>query len=323
VSTIDVAVLGGINTDFLVRAEHFPSAGHSTQGNAFQQGIGGKGANQAIAAARLGMLTAMIGCVGKDERGEALLAELAAEHVDFRFVHQVEDTSTGATLIMIDETGRKLITTAEGANMSLPVSAVMAAKDVIAGARVLLVNLETPLKCVLAAARVARQHGVPVLLDAGPAPKQPLPRELLDGLTLIHANAKEAEALTGVYVVDEGAADAAARGLMGHGVQYVALEVGSSAKLFRSATGRYLFANLPVKRVDPTGAGDAAVAALAVAFAERLSLKEAAEMAVCAAAHATTVLGAAAGLPTRAQIEALRERYSDRLNSATRPYASP
>lgn len=297
----DVVVMGGANTDYLVRGERLPGPGETVQGETFQEAAGGKGANQAVAAARLGARVAFIACVGDDPRGEQLVTALAAEGVDTRFVRRDNTAVSGVALIQVGSGGQKQIFVAPGANSRLNVSDVLAATPAIAHARILISQLEVPVPPILAALRLAREAGVPVILDA--APPTELPDELLGLVNIVRANLAEAQALTGVHVHDQESARQAIADLQARGAEAGIVQGGSGNLLVGSDEETWL-PLLEVETLDTTGAGDAFVGALAVAMAEGQPLAEAADFANVAAALATTKLGAQPSLPYRQDIEA-------------------
>jgi ribokinase len=299
----DVVVLGGANLDYLARGSRLPRPGDTVQGDEFQEAPGGKGANQAVAAARLGARVALIARVGDDARGTALLERLLAEGVDARHVLRDSQAPTGVAVIQVDRRGEKQILTAPGANRSLSVEDVERAAPALRAARVALFQLETPLESVTAAARVAREAGARVVLD--PAPAVPLPDELLRMLDVIRPNAGEAQVLTGAAVSDRASAGAAARQLLARGVAAAIVQAGNDGDLLVWSDDELWLPRLPVESVDSTGAGDAFAGALSVMLAEGRPLPEAARFASAAAALATTKLGAQAALPRREAIQAL------------------
>ena len=194
----DVVVLGGINTDYIISANHLPSAGQTVQGKFFCIHAGGKGANQAVAAARLGAKVALIGRVGDEPRGCDLLRRLRKEKINLDHVTRDQRTSTGAAIIAVDSTGEKQITAALGANHTMPLKQIRDSARIIAEARVLLMQFEAPLPCVMLAAKIAKKHGTRVILD--PAPPTQFPSALYKFLDVIRPNSDEAEKLTGIKV---------------------------------------------------------------------------------------------------------------------------
>jgi ribokinase len=293
----DVVVVGSTNTDFLARGPKLPAPGETAEGEEFHEGAGGKGANQAVAAARLGARTALVARVGRDRRGEELLRGLAAEGVDLRHVAHDPDAPTGAAIIMVDRKGEKSILVAPGANGRMGAADVDAAAGMIQAARVVLCQLEIPLETVLTACRLARAAGARVILD--PAPARPLPDELFPLLDVIRPNAGEAETLTGVKVRDRDSARRAAESLLGRGAGAAAVQAGGEGDLLAWPGGECWLPRFPVKSVDATGAGDAFAAGLAVMLAEGRPWQEAGPFASAAAALATTAVGAQAALPRR------------------------
>ncbi|NMO16153.1 ribokinase [Pyxidicoccus fallax] len=296
----DIVVVGGISTDFLVQGPRLPGPGDRVEGHLFLESLGGKGANGAVGAARLGARVALIGRVGMDARGLALLEQLEGEGVDIRSVGRDAGEMTGVVLEMVDEAGRTQSLASPGANHCMKVADVMRAEERITAARVLLAQLEVPLDVVSAAVHIARAAGTRVVLD--PAPAMDLPEDLLEAIHVIRPNAKEAEALTGVEVRDRDSARRAAENLLRRGVGG-AVVASPDGSLVLWSEGELWLPDLALERADTTGAGDAFSAALAVAIAEGESLTEAARFAHEASALATLRLGALGGLPTRDQVE--------------------
>ncbi len=304
----DVVVVGSVNTDFLARGPKLPSPGETVLGDEFHEGPGGKGANQAVAAARLGARTALVARLGRDRRGDELAERLAAEGVDLRHAARDADAPTGAAVIMVDGRGQKSILIAPGANGRLSPADVDAAAGMIQAARVVLCQLEAPLDAVLTACRLGRAAGARVILD--PAPARPLPDELFPLLDVIRPNASEAETLTGIKVTDRDSARRAAQSLLGRGVLAVAVQAGDEGNLLVWVGGECFMPKLPVRSIDATGAGDAFAAALAVMIAEDHPPAEAGPFANAAAALATTVVGAQEGLPRRDAVQRLLDAQS-------------
>ena len=296
-----IVVLGGINTDYVVQTKSLPAPGETIQGRDLFTGPGGKGANQAIAAARLGEKVSLIGQVGDEPRGRELIRNLRREHIDTRFITFDPKHPTGAAIIAVDDSGEKQISAALGANLTLKPAAIRKAESFIAGADVLLLQFESPISCVLEAARLAKKHHVKVVLD--PAPPTKFSAELFKFLYAIRPNSAEAEFLTGIKVKDRASARRAANVLLKKGVQIAAIQAGDSGDLVVSRDEEFLVPRLKVKSVDATGAGDAFASAFAVAIAEKMPLQKAAHFANITAALSTTKFGAQAGLPTRRAVE--------------------
>jgi ribokinase len=301
----DVVVVGGANWDYLIRGPALPSPGGTVRGDEFQEAPGGKGAIQAVAAARLGARVALVARVGADRHGTQLLERLRSEGVDVEHVVHDREASTGIALIQVGGSGEKQILATSGANAKLSVADVEASREAITRAAVVLVQLEPPVPVVDAAARIAHAAGAQVVLD--PAPPAPLSDGMLRLVSLVRPNAEEATAITGIHVHDRDSARAAARELLRRGARSAVVQGGSGGDLmlWRDADGereRWL-PHFAVHSVDATGAGDAFAAALAVMIAEGRPLDEAGRFASAAAALKTTKLGAQAGLPTRREVD--------------------
>jgi len=305
-NTWDIVVVGGANMDYLVRGRELPKPGETVMGDEFQEAPGGKGANQAVAAARLGARVALVARVGADKLGKAILKQLKKEGVDTKYIVRDENEPTGVALVLVGKGGEKEILTAPGANRQFSVNEVRDAAQMIQSARILLTQLEVPLEAVILAAQLAHQAGAKIILD--PAPPISLPDELLHTVSLIKPNASEAEALTGVQVRDRDSARNAAKRLLERGVGAVAVQAGEEGNLLVTSEQEYWLPKIPVQSVDATGAGDAFAAALAVALSEERSWPEAGAWASAAAALKTTKIGAQAGLPTREQVLALLDK---------------
>jgi ribokinase len=303
---LDVVVVGGAYTDYVARGPRLPGKGEDVRGDVFHEFPGGKGFNQAVAAARLGARVAFVGCIGADARGDALAAALAREGVDTWHVLRTADAHTGAALIHVDQRGNNQILVATGANRCLTAQDVAAAAPVLTATNTLLVQLEVPLGAVEAAVVLAADAGARIVLD--PAPPRRLPGEVLSLVDIIKPNATEAQALSGVAVHDRASAHQAADVLLKHGVRAVAVQAGDEGNLVVWREGTCFLPALEVERVDTTGAGDAFAASLAVLLAEGRSLEEAGPFANAAAALASTVLGAYPSMPHRDDVAALLAR---------------
>lgn len=304
--TFDVVVVGGANYDYSAFSDQLPGPGDTLEGGKIDDAPGGKGANQAVAAARLGARVAFVGRVGKDDRGDRIFAALQREGIDTTHLRRDPKAPTGVALIHVNAQGEKQILAVGGANRHVSTKDIRAASGVIRSAKVLMLQLEVPLAATVEAARLAHRAGVKVVLD--PAPAIPLPDQLLRLLTLIKPNAGEAQTLTQLPVKNRATARRAAKKLLGCGAQAVAITASTEGNLVVSADGEWWNPRLPVKSVDATGAGDASAAALAVMLAEGRSLQEAGAFANAAAALTTTVIGAQASLPTRRAVRALARR---------------
>ena len=301
--TAHVTVVGSLNMDLVACAPRIPEPGETIIGDSFQTAPGGKGANQAVAAARLGASVSMVGRVGRDAFAESVLRSLAAARVDCTFVARDAECPTGVALIVVDDGGQNSIVVAPGANMRLSPADVDAAEARIAAADVCLLQLETPLETVTRAAEVAQAHGVLVVLN--PAPARPLPAALLRTVDVLIPNESETALLTGQGVCGQSATEAAADALRKMGVDTVILTLGERGALLAWEGGAERLPAFDVTPVDTTAAGDAFVGGFAVALAEGRTLSDAVRWANAAGALATTKLGAQPSLPTRVELEAL------------------
>ena len=296
-----ITVVGSLNMDLITYCRRAPRAGETVTGDRFRTACGGKGANQAVAAARLGAAVAMIGCVGEDAFGDELVAALAAEGVDTAGVRRVPGSS-GIAAITVEEGGGNRIVVVPGANARLE-RLGPADRRRIAGSRFLLLQLESPLPVVEEAARVARAAGVTVMLT--PAPARPLPPSLLEAVDWLLPNETELATLAGIGALEEDAAaiEAAARRL-GAGRIRVVVTLGARGCLYVPPEGPALAVPaVAVRAVDTTAAGDTFAGALAVALAEGQAVDDALRFATRAAGLAVTREGAQPSMPYRAEVD--------------------
>jgi ribokinase len=296
----DVVVVGSLNMDLVVRTARLPVAGETVTGKGFATIPGGKGANQAVAAARLGARTAMIGCVGDDAFGEALRAGLEADGIDCRAVQRVAGVATGVALIEVDDAGHNHIVVVPGGNGRLDPARVEANDALLAGARMVVLQLEVPLETVRFVAARARALGKVVVLN--PAPARPLPGELLACLDYLVPNELEAAALTGLPVNSPAAAVEAARRLRALGPANVIVTLGAAGAVAVTAEGVTHHPARPVVAVDSTAAGDTFIGGLCAALVEGRSLERAIAFAQAAAAVSVTRPGAQSSIPRKAEV---------------------
>ncbi len=303
--TPKVTVVGSLNVDLVCRAPRRPGTGETLFGDAFDIFTGGKGFNQATAAARLGAEVTLIGNVGADLFGDMLLAATENERINSRFVTKRTDVGTGVATIVIEPDGDNSIIVVPRANMALTTTDIDAAADDIANADVLLLQLETPVAASEHAAAIAKTHRTTVILN--PAPAQPLPDSLLAFVDILTPNQSETELLSGVKVDTHEDARRAAEVLRARMVgatgTAVILTLGEQGALLLTATESEHVSALAVDAVDTTGAGDAFCGALATALASGATLQAAVKFANAAGAAAVTVVGATPSMPTRARIE--------------------
>lgn len=299
-----VVVVGSSNTDMIVQADRLPRPGETVLGGDLVMAAGGKGANQAVAAARLGAQVAFVARVGNDMFGAEAIERFRREGLDVSHVVRDPEAPSGVALIVVEPGGQNIIAVAPGANARLSPDDVAAAREVFVGAGVVLLQLEVPVETVLAAAQAGRQAGARVILNPAPAPSGPLPDEIWASVDIVTPNETEAAALTGADAPED-----AARALLARGVGIVIVTLGAEGALVATRDGMQRVPGFPVQAVDATAAGDAFNGALAVALARGDDLDVAARYAHAVAAISVTRLGAQPSLPTAAEVEAfLRER---------------
>lgn len=296
-----VLVIGSSNTDLSIKVERIPRSGETILGGEFASTPGGKGANQALAAARAGGAVTFVARLGEDLFGEKALAGFTATGINVRYVVRDPANPSGTALIFVGNNGENCIAVASGANGQLSPADVRNARSALRRARIVLLQLETPLRTVEAAIRLATAAGVPVILN--PAPAQPLSPRLLRNVFLLTPNETEAELLAGVRVINGATAAKAADRLLARGVQNVIITLGARGAFVAGENVSCLIPAYKVKAVDATGAGDVFNGTLAVALAEGKSLLDAARFASAAAAISVTRFGAQASVPPREEIE--------------------
>jgi ribokinase len=297
-----VLIVGSANVDFTIAAERLPTPGETVTDGTLLVNHGGKGANQAVAARRLGAEVRFIGCVGRDASGAAIRAALAAEGIGVEGLADSVSAATGTALIVVDAAGRNQITVAPGANRTLTVEQVEARAADFAWANVVACQLEIPLPCVSAALAAARRHGATTILNPAPVPRARL--EMLSLVDYLTPNAGEAARLSGVPVRTADDAPRAAHVLKAAGARTIIVTLGEDGAV---AVGEETMTvpAFAVSVVDTTAAGDAFNAGLGVALAEQRSLREALRFASAVAALTCTRRGAQAALPTNAEVTAL------------------
>ena len=294
-------VLGSINADHILNLETFPTPGETVTGNQYQVAFGGKGANQAVAAGRSGANIAFIACTGDDDTGERVRKQLASDNIDIAPVSVVAGESTGVALIFVNAEGENVIGIHAGANAALTTERVEAQRGIIAGAEALLMQLESPVESVLAAAKIAHENHTSVVLN--PAPARVLSDELLALVDIITPNETEAEKLTGIRVENDDDAARAALALHEKGIGTVIITLGSRG-VWASVNGEgRRVPGFKVKAIDTIAAGDTFNGALVTALLEGKAMDDAIRFAHAAAAIAVTRKGAQPSVPWRKEID--------------------
>lgn len=303
-----IVVVGGINMDLVVVTPRFPGPGETVVGKRFFITPGGKGANQAVACARLGAYCSLVGRVGNDTFGQDLLAGLTARGVHIEGVGQDDLASSGVAFIEVDATGQNCIVQVVGANGRCGPEEAKKAQHLLRQADALLFPLEVSPLLLLDVARAAREQGILVVFN--PAPAKPFPDALYRLAHYIVPNETEAAALVGYSVNDKESIRRAAETLLKRGCQGVVITLGERGAFYKDAEGEGYLPAFPVKAVDTVGAGDAFCGALTVALAEGKTLAEAVRFANAAGAVAVTKPGAQDAMPSREEIEDLLHRYA-------------
>lgn len=298
-----IVVVGSINLDLVVRCAALPRPGQTVTGDDLAEHGGGKGANQAVAAARLGAHVTLIGRVGGDGAGRRLRDGLAREGVNVPDDLVSAETTSGTAIIAVERGGENHILLVPGANALLTPADVERHADAIRSARVLLLQLEIPTGTVIAAARLAHAAGVKMLLDPAPAPQRLDPA--LYHVDLLSPNRSEAEALVGRALPTLDDVAAAAHELAGRGAGAVVITLGADGALLCVDGATRHLPTFPVDAVDATAAGDAFKAALALRWAEGATLEDAVRFALAAGALAASRPGAQPSLPRRHEVDAL------------------
>jgi ribokinase len=298
-----VTVVGSFNTDLVSRTPRMPVPGETILGGPFHMGPGGKGANQAVAAARLGADTTMVVKLGTDAFGDLAEGNLVKEGVRSDFVLRTDETHTGAALIILDAGGENMIVVAAGANNLLSPEDVEEAREAITNADVMLAQLEIPQETVDRAIQLAHEAGVTVLLN--PAPGREVSGDVLAMCDVVTPNETETQIITGLPVRDLGEAKVAAARLLEKGVGAAVITLGANGALVVTPQGTTHVPGRSVEVVDTTGAGDAFSGALAVGLAEGMELTQAVAFANAAAALQVTKIGTAPAMPYRDDVDAL------------------
>ena len=305
-----IVVVGSLNMDLVVQVPEIPKPGETVLGFNFGSFPGGKGANQAVAAARLGAAVTMIGQVGDDSYGEILVDNLASEGVNTKHISLDRNSATGVAMITVDERGQNCIAVASGANFTLTAEQIQSAWEKIGEIDVLVMPLETPLETIYRAAKLAKDQNVRVVLN--PAPARPLNPDLLTMVDILIPNEHEILQIAGYIDNGDSSIAESARALIERGVNTVVITLGENgAMIVDKKLGEMTIPSIKVDVLDTTAAGDSFVAALAVGLVEGKSLSEACSFANAAGAITVTRMGAQPSLPTRREIAEFLERQKE------------
>lgn len=292
-----LTVLGSINADHVIQVPHFPQPGETLSGQNYHIVYGGKGANQAVAAARLGAKVDFIACIGEDKIGLEMKQAFQKDGINTESIATIQGETTGIAMIQVTDSGENSIVISAGANAHLTTDIVDKFKQKILDADALLMQLETPLDAIIYATKIAKQAGKHTVLN--PAPAKALPDELLAQLTMITPNETEAELLTGVKVVDEQSAAQAAAVFHQKGVAIVLITLGAKGVFISHNALQKIIPGFRVQAKDTTAAGDTFNGALVSALLEQKPLEEAIQFAHAAAAISVTRFGAQTSIPSR------------------------
>ena len=298
-----VVVLGSINMDLVFTMPRMPTTGETIMANNFHTTPGGKGANQAVAAARLGANVSMVGRVGNDTFGPPLVQGLRGHGIDVSDVAVDQSNSTGLAMILLEPDGQNRIIAVYGANMACDDVQLDAAKRALDVAKVLMLQLEVPLEVSVAAAEYAKSRGIPVVWD--PAPARDLPPRAFELANVLTPNQYEAEVLTGVVVVDAASAEVAARAIIAKGTAVAVVKLGENGLVYATSDEVRHIPAFDVDVLDSVAAGDAFGGGLAVGLAEGMSLQKAVRLGMVAGALAVTRSGAQEAMPSRQEVESL------------------
>ena len=297
----NLVVIGSSNTDMIIKLDRIPRPGETVLGGEFVTAAGGKGANQAVGAARAGGCVTFVARIGSDVFGDQAIAGFQEDDINVEYVFRDKKTPSGVALIFVAKDGENSIAVASGANARLSPADIKKARKAIAKASAVIMQLETPLETVQCAVDLAFKSGVPVILN--PAPAQELPNALLEKVSILTPNESEAELLTGCKITDDTSAGKAASRLLGRGIKTVIITLGPAGAFIATKEQQQRIPAFKVKAVDSTAAGDIFNGALSVALGEGKSLADAVRFANAAAAISVTRLGAQPSAPSRREID--------------------
>ena len=301
-----IVVIGSSNTDMVVRCQRMPRPGETVLGGEFMMNPGGKGANQVVAVARLGGDAAFIGKVGDDLFGRQTREQLSGEGIDVAHLGTAAHCASGVALINVDAEGENSISVASGANAQLSPADIDAAEKLIADAAIVLMQLEVPVATVTHAAKIAKKHGVMVVLNPAPAPSTPLPDELLENVDIMIPNRTELELISGMPCTASVTAAVERMGALG--VPTLVITLGSAGAMICRGGESTMVPSFKVMAVDTTAAGDTFCGGLCVALSEGKNIDEAVLFGNLAASLTVTRAGAQQAIPTRAEVDSVQHQ---------------
>ncbi len=298
-----IVVIGSSNTDMVIRTKNLPRPGETVLGGTFFMNAGGKGANQAVACARLGGAVTFVCKTGNDVFGHQAYQLFDDEGIDPSYVFSDPKNPSGVALILVDDNAENSIAVASGSNSNLVTADIDNSLDAIENSEIVLMQLEIPIKTIEYAAQIAKSRGKMVILNPAPAPTEPLPLSILKNIDLITPNETEAELISGIPVVDETSAIAAAKRMAELGVKKIIITMGSKGAMLYEDGEAELIPSIRVKAVGTTAAGECFNGALAIAISEGRSLEDAVWLANRAAAISVTRPGAQVSMPYRHEVD--------------------
>ncbi len=304
----EILVIGSANVDLVVKLDKIPKPGETIGDGRFHQFCGGKGANQAVAAARSGQDVVFVGLVGDDAYGEAVIENLKAASIDTQYLHKEKTSHTGIALISVSSSGENAISIAPGVNKQLGVNRIDPLESVIASSALVLLQLEIPFETSAHVIKLAAQLGTRVMLN--PAPSQQRATELIGSVDLLVVNEHEACDISGLPTGTDAEIELAAEWLFDKGAKHVIITLGSRGVFLKGEFHKKFLSTFKVEPVDTTGAGDAFCGTLASEFSRTDSIEAALKYALAASAISVTRLGAQEAVPTRKEVEILLSEHS-------------
>ena len=308
-----ILVIGSSNTDMILKVPRIPKPGETIMGGTFNTAPGGKGANQAVAASRLGGFVSLIASIGDDVYGNEAMDGFISDHIDVKYIVHKTNTRSGVAQILVDDDGTNSIAVAAGANAKLLPDDIHKANKLFSSVSILLLQLEIPIETVCAAISLAAPRGIKIILN--PAPAQLLPENILSHVSILTPNQFEAELFTGIRVVNNDSAARAGDVLLNKGIDTVLITMGATGTYIKTSSLSTLVPAVNVNAVDTTAAGDVFNGALAVALSENHSLTDAVGFANAAAALSVTRFGAQPSIPFRNQVDGFINHIQQGVNN--------